>query len=315
MQANNSRAYILTVAIVAALALAAMVVWCAEGSSGALHNVQAKCASLISSSQTVTVESNRDNNADTSDESIEALKEQNENLTAQVAKGEEYRQEAQRLQELLNLKDKYQITGVSAHVIGVSTESWNQSITLDIGESGGSFVGATVCASYGVVGQVTSVTDSTSEVRLLTDSQSGVSAMVQSNRATCVVKGSLDGLLTAENIAQNVEVKEGDIIITSGLGGSFVKGIIIGTVVRVSGSASDGTLKAVLKQNDTTSFEEVIIVSDAQGEKVEEKKTDSTQSSESSDSTSDSASESSSSSETNSINSSSTETTTYEEEE
>ena len=139
--------------------------------------------------------------------------------------------------------------------------------------------------------------------------------MVQSNRATCVVKGSLDGLLTAENIAQNVEVKEGDIIITSGLGGSFVKGIIIGTVVRVSGSASDGTLKAVLKQNDTTSFEEVIIVSDAQGEKVEEKKTDSTQSSESSDSTSDSASESSSSSETNSINSSSTETTTYEEEE
>jgi rod shape-determining protein MreC len=269
MQNNMPKVYLIIVAIIIVLSFASMFVWTFEGESGFLHNLQAKCSSAISLNSglgtNVQVNSNSsDDNA--SQETLSALKEQNESLTAQVAKGEEYRQEAQRLQELLNLKDKYNITGISAHVIGKSSESWDQSFTVDIGSNGGSFVGATVCASYGVVGQVTSVTETTSKVRLLTDSQSGVSAMVQSSRATCIVKGSLDGLITAENISQNVEVKEGDIIITSGLGGSFVKGIIIGTVTRVSGNASDGTLKAVLKQSDTTSFEEVIIVSDAAGE-------------------------------------------------
>ena len=163
----------------------------------------------------------------------------------------------------MNLKDSYAIDGVSAHVIGKTTENWNQTVTLDVGEAEGSFVGATVCSSFGVIGQVTSVTSSTSVVRLLTDPQSGVAAMVQSSRTTCVVKGSLDGLVTAENIAANVEVKEGDIVITSGLGGSFTKGIIIGTVSKVAGNMADGTLKATIKQADNTNFEEVIVVKSA----------------------------------------------------
>ena len=269
-QKNNSTPNII-VALICALCIILIFAWRMEGDTGPIHSLQTGATSLLSpltgiSNEITSTNSNStsqvaDENA--SSETLSQLKNQNSELTAQVARGEEYRQEAQRLQELLNLKDSYDIEGVSAHVIGKTTENWNQTVTLDVGNENGSFVGATVCSSFGVIGQVISTTSSTSVVRLLSDSQSGVAAMVQSSRATCVVKGSLDGLIVAENIPANVEVREGDIIITSGLGGSFTKGIIIGTVSKVTGNSSDGTLKATIKQSNNTTFEEVIVVKSA----------------------------------------------------
>ena len=268
---KSSKQFVITIAILCVACLITIFAWKMEGDSGLFHSLQQNATKAIAPISAVTngasvatsdsAKQQADENA--SAETLSQLREQNSELTSQVAKGEEYRQEAQRLQGLLNLKDSYAIDGVSAHVIGKTTESWNQTVTLDVGESDGSFVGATVCSSFGVIGQVTSVTSSTSVVRLLTDPQSGVAGMVQSSRTTCVVKGSLDGLVTAENIAANVEVKEGDIIITSGLGGSFTKGIIIGTVSKVTGNMADGTLKATIRQADNTNFEEAIVVKSA----------------------------------------------------
>lgn len=269
-QKNNSTPNIF-VALICALCIILIFAWRMEGDTGPIHSLQTGATSLLSpltgiSNEITSTNSNNTSQAadeNASSETLSQLKNQNSELTAQVARGEEYRQEAQRLQELLNLKDSYDIEGVSAHVIGKTTENWNQTVTLDVGNENGSFVGATVCSSFGVIGQVISTTSSTSVVRLLSDSQSGVAAMVQSSRATCVVKGSLDGLIVAENIPANVEVREGDIIITSGLGGSFTKGIIIGTVSKVTGNSSDGTLKATIKQSNNTTFEEVIVVKSA----------------------------------------------------
>ena len=268
---KSSKQFVITITILCIACLITIFAWKMEGNSGFFHSLQqnatkaiAPISAVTNGASVATSDSSKqqaDENA--SAETLSQLREQNSELTSQVAKGEEYRQEAQRLQGLLNLKDSYAIDGVSAHVIGKTTESWNQTVTLDVGESDGSFVGATVCSSFGVIGQVTSVTSSTSVVRLLTDPQSGVAGMVQSSRTTCVVKGSLDGLVTAENIAANVEVKEGDIIITSGLGGSFTKGIIIGTVSKVTGNMADGTLKATIRQADNTNFEEAIVVKSA----------------------------------------------------
>ena len=263
--------FIVAAAIVCVISLVLIVVWANEGQSGPLHAAQQKTTALLTpiSSTTNGVATSagdaavKQANDNASEETLSSLKEQNAQLTSQVAKGEEYRQEALRLQELLNLKDSYDIDGVSAHVIGRTTDNWNQTVTIDVGENDGSFVGATVCSSFGVVGQVTSLTASTSVVRLLSDPQSGVAAMIQSTRTNCVVNGSLDGLVSAQNIAAGVNVSEGDIVITSGLGGSFTKGIIIGTVSKVSGNATDGTLKATIKQADNTNFEEVIVVKSA----------------------------------------------------
>ncbi len=263
--------YIVATAVLCLLSIVSMVLWTVEGDNGMFHSLQQNVTKAISPlsivSQNASTSSadaqkaSEDQSA--SSESLSALKEQNAQLQAQVAKGEEYRQEVERLTELLNLKDNYNLDGITGHVIGRTTDNWNQTITIDVGTDDGSFVGATVCASYGVIGQITSVTNSTSVIRLLSDPQSGVAGMIQSSRATCVVEGSLDGLIVATNIPAGTQVNEGDIIITSGLGGSFTKGIIIGTVSNVTGNSQDGSLQATIKQTDRSTYEEVIVVKSA----------------------------------------------------
>ena len=116
----------------------------------------------------------------------------------------------------------------------------------------------------GVVGQVVSASPGSAVVRLLTDPQSGAAAMVQSSRAEGVVRGSLNGLMYLENVGDDVSVNVGDVVLTSGLGGSYTKGLLIGTVVRVDGSTTDATRKIIVSPNETaSSFEEVIVVTSA----------------------------------------------------
>ena len=195
------------------------------------------------------------------EETYATLRQQNEQLVQQLAAAEEQRLENERLRGLLNLRDTYEITGVSGRVIGRTTDAWNQTVTLDVGSSSGVETGLTVLGPTGVVGQVISVDGGSCRVRLLTDPQSGAAAMVQSSRAEGIVRGSMDGLLYLENIGADVNVQVGDVVLTSGLGGSYTRGLIIGTVVRVEGSAGSDTRKIVVAPNDTVSLmEEALVV-------------------------------------------------------
>lgn len=253
----------------------AVVVYQREGATGPLHSVQAAVAGIIAplqgpgeaASGAVDDLGQAQADATANEETLSALKQQNAELRNLLAQAEEYRLKAQDLENLLNLKDIYEIEGMGAHVIGRSTDSWNQTITLDIGESSGVKPGLTVMGSYGVVGQVASVADKSCTVRLLTDPQSGVAALIQSNRAEGIVRGSLDGLLYLENVAADVTVEPGDVVLTSGLGGSYQRGLLIGSVVKVEGRAGDATRTIVVSPNDIThGYEDVIVVFEASGD-------------------------------------------------
>lgn len=248
------------------VSLALIFVWSREGETGNLHSAQNRFADLLRPMTSISSTSGTTTSSGNTTDGSSASSEQIASLTEQVAKGEEYRQEVERLQGLLSLKDEYGFESIGGRVISKTTDSWNVTVTLDRGSNDGVEVGSTVCASYGVVGQVISTTSNTCVVRLLTDPQSGVSCLIQSSRTQCIAKGSLDGLITADNIASDVDVQAGDILITSGLGGSFSKGIIVGTVVRVTQSTTDGTKSITIKQNDNTNFEEALIVKSVKGE-------------------------------------------------
>lgn len=246
-----------------------MTLYAAEGQGGALHAVQAQMHALISPFQIIGSSggalaehaSDAVEDATASAESLSELKRQNEELTKLLTQTEEYRLEIDRLQGLLNLKENYNIEGVSGRVIGHSTDAWNQTITIDIGSSSGVSAGLTVVGPSGVVGQVVSVTAGSSTVRLLTDPNSGVAAIVQATRAEGIVRGSLNGLLHLENIGEDVEVAVGDVVLTSGLGGSYTRGLLIGQVVSVTGKASDDTRTIVVAANEQAgSLEEVMVV-------------------------------------------------------
>lgn len=268
---NNSPQPLGRAPFIAALVVSVIClgIYNAEGAAGPLHGVQAAVEGAIAPLQLAgaplgvavdDAERASDENAAT-EETLAALREQNEQLTQRSVQGEEYRLEVERLQALLGLRDAYDIQGPTGRVIGRSTDAWNQDITLDVGSNEGVESGLTVVGASGVIGQVISVTPGTCRVRLLSDPQSGAAAMVQSSRAEGIVRGSLDGLLYLENIGADVNIQVGDVVLTSGLGGSYTRGLLIGTVARVEGSAGKDTRKIVVAPNGSVSLmEEAIVV-------------------------------------------------------
>lgn len=257
------------VAVLLALSLASVFLYEKEGESGPLHSIQGAAGMVLAPVQYLgagvayaeDTAGEAVQNATVSNESYTALRDENAKLKAQLVEMEEYRTEAQRLQGLLDLTDRYQLGGVTGRVIGKSADAWNRVITVGAGSNAGVELGAPVVGSSGVVGQVVEVAPLTCKVRLLSDARSGVSVMLQSNRATGVVTGSIEGLLYLESIDSSVEVNVGDVVITSGLGGAYFGGLALGTVVNVISAAgtSDRTI-VVSAFSDADALEEVSIV-------------------------------------------------------
>lgn len=255
--------------VLVVLGIVMIAVYALEGEAGPLHGLQKSIHGLMAPAERAgaqlgaLADDGKDAVADAaaSEDTLTALRDRNAELTQLLTQAEEYRLESERLRGLLELKDIYKIEGVSARIIGRSTDAWNQTITLDVGEEESISKGLTVMGPAGVIGQVVEVSASSCVVRLLTDPNSGVAAQVQSSRVEGVVRGSLTGALNLENVDANAEVSQGDVVLTSGLGGSFTKGLLIGTVVRVEGNAKDGTRQIVVAPNEeASSLEEVTVV-------------------------------------------------------
>lgn len=192
---------------------------------------------------------------------LSGLREQNAELREMLAQAEEYRQEVDRLRELLDMKQASGVTGIAAHITGRSTNAWDQSITIDVGSLDGVLAGMTIMGSTGVIGQVAQTSSHTSTVRLLTDPNSGAAVMVQSSRANGIVRGSINGLLYLEDLDEGVVPEVGDVIITSGLGGSYQRGLIVGAVVNVNKTANNTAGTVIVSPNDSAKLlEEVIVV-------------------------------------------------------
>lgn len=255
--------------IALAVSLVCLGVYAAEGANGPIHRIQAVFEGMAAPLQQASAplgaaveeaeQGGEDQKAD--EGTLAALREQNEQLTQQLTTAEEQRLENERLRNLLNLRDTYEIQGVAARVIGRSTDAWNQDITLDAGSNQGVESGLTVMGPTGVIGQVISTAANSCRVRLLTDPQSGAAAMVQSSRAEGIVRGSLDGLLYLENISADVNIQVGDVVLTSGLGGSYTRGLLIGTVARVEGSAGNDSRRIVVAPNGSVELlQEALVV-------------------------------------------------------
>jgi rod shape-determining protein MreC len=95
-----------------------------------------------------------------------------------------------------------------------------------------------IAASF-PVGQVVDETGGSAKVRLITAIDSGVAVIVQRTRAEGIVRGSLDGQLTLEFVSKASKPVVGDVLITSGLGGIYPKGIVVGEVTDVAAPQAD----------------------------------------------------------------------------
>jgi len=197
----------------------------------------------------------------TSRSELESLRTQNAALRAQVVELQEAAQNAGAQTALSKIATSTGYKGVSADVIGLPVSQWQQVIVVNAGSSKGIKNEMPVLGANGLLGQVIEVGPNYAKVRLITDQESGIASYLQNNRAQGITRGSLSGDLTMNFVSMEATVTAGDTVITSGLGGVFPKGLIIGQVSKVS-KEINSLYKTIQVQpaNDMAQAEKVIIL-------------------------------------------------------
>ena len=122
---------------------------------------------------------------------------------------------------------------IVVRVIGESVSPLTTPVQIDLGAQHGIQPGMPVITDRGLVGRIFHVYPRTSDIMLITDPRSKVNVMTQASRATGIMRGRVGELPIMELIPPEIEISVGEIIITSGLGGHFPKGLVVGQVVEV----------------------------------------------------------------------------------
>lgn len=192
------------------------------------------------------------------------LRNEVEQLRVQNVKANEYAAENQRLRELLGYKNAaVQFDLVVARVIGRESATWTRMIVIDRGTRDGVEKNMAVVTSRGLVGVVTEAGPISSKVEMILDTRAAVGALVQRSRVAGIIEGSPDNASQPRmvNIPRNEDVQEGDIVVTSGFGGVYPKGIMVGKIESVHND-SGGLLKyAVLEPAvDFQRLEDVAVI-------------------------------------------------------
>jgi rod shape-determining protein MreC len=179
------------------------------------------------------------------------LRQQVEQLARDGARAPELQRENDELRDLVGLKRAgTNFQWLDARVIAYDASNLVRSTTIDRGGRDGLVDGMTAMTPRGLVGKIVKLAPNAARVLLVTDPSSSVNAMVQRSRARGVVYGQRGAAgsnqIVMRYIPQGEDIKVGDRVITSGLGGIFPEGIAIGAVTEV-------------RQRDTDMFQEATI--------------------------------------------------------
>ncbi len=188
------------------------------------------------------------------------LEAQNRQLKAQLQQVAEVRLQNQRLRELLAFVDDVDRPALPAQVIGEDASNWAQTIVIDKGTRAGLRDGLPVVAAEGVVGRIIKTAPNSSRVLLITDASSAVAALVQRTRTRGVARGR-GRELTLDYALRTADIKIDDLLVTSGMGGVFPKGLILGRIAEVKRDEFGlFQLVDVLPAADFSHLEEVMVL-------------------------------------------------------
>ncbi|MFC2469430.1 MAG: rod shape-determining protein MreC, partial [Negativicutes bacterium] len=178
------------------------------------------------------------------------LRREVEQLREQNVKAEEFSAENVRLRELLGYKNlATQFDLLMARVIGREAATWTHMITIDRGTEHGVQKNMAVVTARGLVGVVTEAGLISSKVQLVLDPRISVGALVQRSRVAGIVEGNPDNAIQPRlvNIPRNEDIAEGDVVVTSGFGGIYPKGLMIGRIRLVKNDSTGLLHLAVLE--------------------------------------------------------------------
>jgi len=171
-----------------------------------------------------------------------------------------------RLTNILNYKNAVkQFDTAVAKIISYDSSNLTNSITINLGAKDGMQKNMPVITPQGLVGTIVAVYEHSAKVQLILDPRSAVGAIIQrpESRVIGIMQGSVGVQTLAKmvNIPRDADVVVGDNVLTSGYGGLYPKGIVIGEVVEVTNEAG-GLLKyaTVKTAVDFYRIEEVLVI-------------------------------------------------------
>jgi rod shape-determining protein MreC len=167
----------------------------------------------------------------------------------------------ERLKHLIGFREKISSPVIAAEVVGQDPSSWFKSLTLNKGERDGVLKGMAVISPEGVVGQILKTAPHYSSVLLITDYNSAIDTIVQRTRAKAIVEGKGENQCQLKYLFRTEEVAIGDIVVTSGLSGTFPKGLMVGEITKVE-KAGQGSFQyaELVPSVDLTKLEEVLVI-------------------------------------------------------
>jgi len=154
--------------------------------------------------------------------------------------------ENSQLRATLELRERFSTHAIVAEVIGRNSVPWEGNLLIGKGSADGVQPHMVAVVPDGVVGQVAEVSAHLAKIMLITDTVSGVPAMLARTQAPGVVKGDGGGMCRLLYLDGNADVLAGDRVITSGLGVIFPRGLPIGTVRAVTSNATLSSRSAVI---------------------------------------------------------------------
>ena len=167
----------------------------------------------------------------------------------------------QRLQKLLQFKETIDYPVLAAKVIGRDPTGWFQSVMIDKGKNSGIKINMPVVNAEGVVGKLVSVSYNYSKVLLIIDQNSSVDCIIQRSRDNGIVKGLSSKVCVLDYFLKTSDVRVGDVVVTSGLGRIFPKGIPVGEVIEVKDTSGELFKDVKIRPMvDFSKLEELLII-------------------------------------------------------
>lgn len=229
-----------------------------------------RISTLVTNNAAVTARSA----AQSKDELIaenQKLKEQVDELNKKLVNYYTYQQENAQLRKFLELKNENRdFKPVSAAVIGRDPGSLFGQFTLDQGSQSGISLNDPVVTEAGVVGWVSAVNSTYSQVTTILSPETKISAIDKVNRETgvvgCDIRSADQGFVKFQYLSTGTRVKAGDLVVTNGIGGVYPRNLVIGTVRAVKHSQYDVSLYAeVTPAVNAKEVRDVMVITAFQG--------------------------------------------------
>ena len=194
-----------------------------------------------------------------------SLKDELQRLRAAETAYQELQLKNDRLRRLLSFKEQLSFATLTASVIARDTTNWSKTITIDAGSESGIHEELPVLNHEGILGHVIRVAPYHAQVLLITDARGSVDAMMQRTRTGGVFIGSSNGHNAGvlRYVHHEEDVRVNDRVVSSGYGGIYPKGILLGVVKSVDRSGA-GLFQTVHVEPaaDFSRLEEVLVVLD-----------------------------------------------------